>query len=153
MSKICSTLNTSSSSSSPSPRASTTGLRLFAHCSASCSFDFRRLGIAAAPAPEAALAWHGASQKSLRTKGQQLRRDDLSIYSSRDKIYDELYQIHQKLQSETAAQQEFAEELQKRERFLVEREELLFNHETALSKIKGVEEEILTRFQIMKEKT
>ncbi|XP_057597723.1 coiled-coil domain-containing protein 138 isoform X3 [Hippopotamus amphibius kiboko] len=66
-------------------------------------------------------------------------------------IYDELLQIHQKLQCETAAQQEFAEELQKRERFLVEREELLFRHESALSKIKGVKEEVLTRFQIMKE--
>ncbi|XP_030878117.1 coiled-coil domain-containing protein 138 [Leptonychotes weddellii] len=49
------------------------------------------------------------------------------------------------------AQQEFAEELQKRECFLVEREQLLFRHETALSKIKGVEEEVLTRFQIIKE--
>ncbi|XP_059544339.1 coiled-coil domain-containing protein 138 isoform X4 [Myotis daubentonii] len=68
-----------------------------------------------------------------------------------NQIYDELFQIHQKLQCETAAQQEFAEELQKREHFLVEREELLFRHETALSKIKGVEEEVLTRFQIMKE--
>ncbi|XP_042787767.1 coiled-coil domain-containing protein 138 isoform X6 [Panthera leo] len=68
-----------------------------------------------------------------------------------NQIYDELFQIHQKLQCETAAQQEFAEELQKRERFLVEREQLLFRHETALSKIKGVEEEVLTRFQIMKE--
>ncbi|XP_057352856.1 coiled-coil domain-containing protein 138 isoform X5 [Manis pentadactyla] len=52
---------------------------------------------------------------------------------------------------ETAAQQEFAEELQKREHFLVEREQLLFRHETALNKIKGVEEEVLTRFQILKE--
>ncbi|XP_039078122.1 coiled-coil domain-containing protein 138 isoform X2 [Hyaena hyaena] len=68
-----------------------------------------------------------------------------------NQIYDELFQIHQKLQYETAAQQEFAEELQKRERFLVEREQLLFRHETALSKIKGVEEEVLTRFQIIKE--
>ncbi|XP_032698289.1 coiled-coil domain-containing protein 138 isoform X1 [Lontra canadensis] len=68
-----------------------------------------------------------------------------------NQIYDELFQIHQKLQCETAAQQEFAEELQKREHFLVEREQLLFRHETALSKIKGVEEEVLTRFQIIKE--
>ncbi|KAB0395613.1 hypothetical protein E2I00_018837, partial [Balaenoptera physalus] len=52
---------------------------------------------------------------------------------------------------ETAAQQEFAEELQKRERFLAEREELLFRHESALNKIKGVREEVLTRFQILKE--
>ncbi|XP_053445031.1 coiled-coil domain-containing protein 138 isoform X2 [Nycticebus coucang] len=66
-------------------------------------------------------------------------------------IYDELFQIHLKLQCETAAQQEFAEELQKREQFLLEREQLLFRHENALSKIKGVEEEVLTRFQIIKE--
>lgn len=57
------------------------------------------------------------------------------------------------VQCETTAQQEFAEELQKREHFLVEREQLLFRHETALSKIKGVEEEVLTRFQIIKEVT
>uniref|UniRef100_A0A8D2DI46 Coiled-coil domain containing 138 n=1 Tax=Sciurus vulgaris TaxID=55149 RepID=A0A8D2DI46_SCIVU len=68
-----------------------------------------------------------------------------------NQIYDELFQIHLKLQCETAAQQNFAEELQKRERFLVEREQLLFRHENALSKIKGVEEEVLTRFQILKE--
>ncbi|XP_040831444.1 coiled-coil domain-containing protein 138 isoform X4 [Ochotona curzoniae] len=68
-----------------------------------------------------------------------------------NQIYDELFQIHLKLQCETTAQQKFAEELQKRERFLVEREQLLFKHETALSKIKGVEEEVLTRFQIIKE--
>ncbi|XP_069436500.1 coiled-coil domain-containing protein 138 isoform X3 [Ovis canadensis] len=66
-------------------------------------------------------------------------------------IYDELLQIHQKLQCETTAQQEFAEELQKRERFLVEREELLFRHEGALSEVKDVREEVLMRFQIMKE--
>ncbi|MBZ3874808.1 Coiled-coil domain-containing protein 138 [Sciurus carolinensis] len=68
-----------------------------------------------------------------------------------NQIYDELFQIHLKLQCETAAQQNFAEELQKRERFLIEREQLLFRHENALSKIKGVEEEVLTRFQILKE--
>ncbi|XP_055234321.1 coiled-coil domain-containing protein 138 isoform X14 [Gorilla gorilla gorilla] len=66
-------------------------------------------------------------------------------------IHDELFQIHLKLQCETAAQQKFAEELQKRERFLLEREQLLFRHENALSKIKGVEEEVLKRFQIIKE--
>ncbi|XP_049552126.1 coiled-coil domain-containing protein 138 isoform X9 [Orcinus orca] len=68
-----------------------------------------------------------------------------------NQIYDELLQIHQKLQCGTAAQQEFAEELQKRERFLAEREELLFRHESALNKIKGVKEEVLTRFQTLKE--
>ncbi|XP_045691180.1 coiled-coil domain-containing protein 138 isoform X8 [Phyllostomus hastatus] len=68
-----------------------------------------------------------------------------------NQIYDELFQIHQKLQCETSAQQKFAEELQKRERFLVEREQLLFRHETALSKMKGMEEEVLAKFQIIKE--
>lgn len=68
-----------------------------------------------------------------------------------NQIYDELLQIHQKLQCGTAAQQQFAEELQKRARFLAEREELLFRHESALNKIKGVKEEVLTRFQILKE--
>ncbi|XP_011373597.1 coiled-coil domain-containing protein 138 isoform X3 [Pteropus vampyrus] len=68
-----------------------------------------------------------------------------------NQIYDELFQIHQKLRCETAAQQEFAEELQRREHFLVEREQLLSRHEMALTKIKGVEEEVLTRFQIIKE--
>ncbi|XP_027244144.1 coiled-coil domain-containing protein 138 isoform X5 [Cricetulus griseus] len=68
-----------------------------------------------------------------------------------NQIYDELFHIHLKLQCETASQQKFAEELQQREWFLAEREQLLFRHETALSKIKGVEEEVLTRFQILKE--
>ncbi|XP_060225503.1 coiled-coil domain-containing protein 138 isoform X2 [Meriones unguiculatus] len=68
-----------------------------------------------------------------------------------NQIYDELFHIYMKLQSETSAQQKFAEELKKRERFLAEREQLLFKHETALSKIKGVEEEVLTRFRILKE--
>ncbi|XP_075419477.1 coiled-coil domain-containing protein 138 [Tenrec ecaudatus] len=68
-----------------------------------------------------------------------------------NQIYDELLQIHHKLQCETAAQQEFAEELKKREHFLAEREQLLLRHEIALSKIKGVEEEVRTRFQIIKE--
>nr|XP_045004446.1 coiled-coil domain-containing protein 138 isoform X6 [Jaculus jaculus] len=68
-----------------------------------------------------------------------------------NQIYDELFHIHLKLQCETTAQQKFAEELKKREHFLVEREKLLFRHENALSKIKGVEEEVLTKFQIIKE--
>ncbi|XP_013378209.1 PREDICTED: coiled-coil domain-containing protein 138 isoform X2 [Chinchilla lanigera] len=68
-----------------------------------------------------------------------------------NQIYEELFQIHLKLQCESAAQRNFAEELQRRERFLTEREQLLFRHEDALNKIKGVEEEVLTRFQIMKE--
>ncbi|XP_074839350.1 coiled-coil domain-containing protein 138 isoform X5 [Carettochelys insculpta] len=68
-----------------------------------------------------------------------------------DKIYDELYVIHQKLQQENSAQQEYALQLQKREHFLAERESLLFRHEAALTKIRGVEEEVHAKFQIMKE--
>ncbi|OBS68650.1 hypothetical protein A6R68_02812, partial [Neotoma lepida] len=88
---------------------------------------------------------HGISPKSKVPKKQNLLPHQIS------QIYDELFHIHLKLQCETASQQKFAEELQKREQFLAEREQLLFRHETALSKIKGVEEEVMTRFQILKE--
>ncbi|KAM6382278.1 coiled-coil domain-containing protein 138 isoform 2-T2 [Alca torda] len=66
-------------------------------------------------------------------------------------IYDELFVIHQKLQRESSAQQEYALELQKREHILTEREALLFRHEAALAKIRGVEEEVHTKFRIIKE--
>ncbi|NXK95723.1 CC138 protein, partial [Formicarius rufipectus] len=66
-------------------------------------------------------------------------------------IYDELFVIHQKLQREHSAQQEYALQLQKRERCLTEREALLFKHEAALAKIRGVEEEVHTKFGVMKE--
>uniref|UniRef100_A0A4X2KEH5 Coiled-coil domain containing 138 n=1 Tax=Vombatus ursinus TaxID=29139 RepID=A0A4X2KEH5_VOMUR len=68
-----------------------------------------------------------------------------------NQIYNELSLIHQKLQQETAGQQEFAAQLHKREHFLSQKEELLIQHEAALTKIKSVEEEIRTKFQIMKE--
>ncbi|XP_051009035.1 coiled-coil domain-containing protein 138 isoform X3 [Acomys russatus] len=88
---------------------------------------------------------HAIYPKPKVSKKQGLRPHEIN------QIYDELFHIHLKLQGETAAQQKFAEELQKREQFLAEREQLLFRHETALSKIKGVEEEVMTRFQILKE--
>ncbi|NWW42976.1 CC138 protein, partial [Pedionomus torquatus] len=66
-------------------------------------------------------------------------------------IYDELFVIHQKLQTESSAQREYALQLQKREHFLTEREALLFKHEAALAKIRGVEEEVRTKFGIIKE--
>ncbi|XP_069626278.1 coiled-coil domain-containing protein 138 isoform X1 [Haliaeetus albicilla] len=66
-------------------------------------------------------------------------------------IYDELFLIHQKLQKESSAQQEYALQLQKREHLLTEREALLFRHEAALAKIRGVEEEVHTKFGIIKE--
>ncbi|XP_036926427.1 coiled-coil domain-containing protein 138 isoform X7 [Sturnira hondurensis] len=88
---------------------------------------------------------HASSPTSKASNKQSLLPHQIN------QIYDELFQIHQKMQCETSAQQKFAEELQKREHFLVEREQLLFRHETALSKMKGIEEEVLTRFQIIKE--
>ncbi|NXA88875.1 CC138 protein, partial [Melanocharis versteri] len=66
-------------------------------------------------------------------------------------IYDELFVIHQKLQRESSAQQEYALQLQKRERCLTEQEVLIFNHEAALAKIRGVEEEVHTKIAVMKE--
>ncbi|XP_059577028.1 coiled-coil domain-containing protein 138 isoform X4 [Alligator mississippiensis] len=66
-------------------------------------------------------------------------------------IYEELFVIHQKLQQENSAQQEYALQLQKREQFLAEREALLFRHEAGLTKIRGVEEEVHAKFQMIKE--
>ncbi|KAM6446620.1 coiled-coil domain-containing protein 138 isoform 5-T5 [Liasis olivaceus] len=68
-----------------------------------------------------------------------------------NQIYHELSIIHQKLQQEKLSQQEYALKLEKRERFVAEREVQLCRHEVALTKIRGVEEEVHTKFQIMKE--
>ncbi|NWI35861.1 CC138 protein, partial [Picathartes gymnocephalus] len=68
-----------------------------------------------------------------------------------NQIFDELFVIHQKLQRESSAQQEYALQLQKRERCLTEQEVLLFKHEGALAKIRGVEEEIHTKIGVIKE--
>ncbi|NXH21303.1 CC138 protein, partial [Bucco capensis] len=68
-----------------------------------------------------------------------------------NQIYDELFVIHQKLQRESSAQQEYALQLQKQDHFLTEREALLFRHEAALAKIRNVEEEVHTKFAIIKE--
>ncbi|NWS18482.1 CC138 protein, partial [Pachyramphus minor] len=67
-------------------------------------------------------------------------------------IYDELFVIHQKLQRESSAQQEYAMQLQKREHCLTEREALLFKHEAALTNIRGVEKEVHTKFGAIKER-
>ncbi|NXS82618.1 CC138 protein, partial [Erpornis zantholeuca] len=66
-------------------------------------------------------------------------------------IYDELFAIHQKLQRESSAQQEYALQLQKREHRLTEQEALHFKHEAALAKIRGIEEEVHTKFGVIKE--
>lgn len=55
------------------------------------------------------------------------------------------------IQRETSAQQEYALQLQKRERCLTEQEALLFTHEAALAKIRGVEEEVHTKIADIKE--
>ncbi|XP_070607189.1 coiled-coil domain-containing protein 138 isoform X2 [Erythrolamprus reginae] len=68
-----------------------------------------------------------------------------------NQIYHELSMIHQKLQQEKLSQREYASKLQKRECFIAEREVQLCRHEAALIKIKSVEEEVHTKFQIMKE--
>ncbi|NWU91299.1 CC138 protein, partial [Upupa epops] len=68
-----------------------------------------------------------------------------------NQIYDELFVIHQKLQRESSTQREYALQLQKRENILREREALIFRHEAALAKIRGVEEEVHTKFGILQE--
>ncbi|XP_009996255.1 PREDICTED: coiled-coil domain-containing protein 138 [Chaetura pelagica] len=85
-----------------------------------------------------------------RTDAQACSGQDL-VSPHVSQIFEELFVIHRKLQRESSAQQEYALQLQKRERFLTEREALLFRHEAALAKIRGVEEEVHTKFGIIKE--
>ncbi|XP_053240275.1 coiled-coil domain-containing protein 138 isoform X3 [Podarcis raffonei] len=81
---------------------------------------------------------------------QELNGKNL-IPSHFNQIYRELSIIHQKLQQEKLAQEEYALKLERREHCLAERETLLCRHEAALTKIRSVEEEVHTKFQIMKE--
>ncbi|NWW41199.1 CC138 protein, partial [Panurus biarmicus] len=55
------------------------------------------------------------------------------------------------IQRESSAQQEYALQLQKRERCLTEQEALFFTQEAALAKIRGVEEEVHTKIAAIKE--
>ncbi|XP_038242747.1 coiled-coil domain-containing protein 138 isoform X4 [Dermochelys coriacea] len=93
----------------------------------------------------------GLVRKTASKPESQVLSGQRLIPSHINQIYDELYVIHQKLQQENSAQQEYALQLQKREHFLAEREALLFRHEAALTKIRGVEEEVCAKFQIIKE--
>ncbi|XP_074917470.1 coiled-coil domain-containing protein 138 isoform X1 [Chelonoidis abingdonii] len=93
----------------------------------------------------------GLVRKIVSKPETRILSDQRLIPSHINQIYDELYVIHQKLQQENSAQQEYALQLQKREHFLAEREALLFKHEAALTKIRGVEEEVHAKFQIIKE--
>ncbi|XP_043547717.1 coiled-coil domain-containing protein 138-like [Chiloscyllium plagiosum] len=66
-------------------------------------------------------------------------------------IYNELTFVRQHLQKESIALQEYRHQLQSHEQRLANRETLLFKHQDALTKLRGVEEEVLIKFQIMKE--
>ncbi|NP_001120388.1 coiled-coil domain-containing protein 138 [Xenopus tropicalis] len=66
-------------------------------------------------------------------------------------IYEELCGIYQKLQQERLSQQEYSLQLKKREKCLQQKEEMLFKHQTTLSKIKGFEEIVHAKLRIMKE--
>ncbi|XP_005516889.2 PREDICTED: coiled-coil domain-containing protein 138 isoform X1 [Pseudopodoces humilis] len=94
---------------------------------------------------------HGLLKKILRGTGAQACNRQGLIPPYISQIYDELFVIHQKLQRQSSAQQEYALQLQKRERCLTEQEALLFTHEAALAKIRGVEEEVHTKIAAIKE--
>ncbi|XP_038673806.1 coiled-coil domain-containing protein 138-like isoform X2 [Scyliorhinus canicula] len=66
-------------------------------------------------------------------------------------IYNELTCIRQHLQRESVALQEYRHQVQSHEHCLANREALLFKHQDALTKLRGVEEEVHAKFQIMKE--
>ena len=55
------------------------------------------------------------------------------------------------MQQEKLTQEEYALKLEKREHFLADREAQMCRHEAALTKIRGVEQEVHAKFQIMKE--
>ncbi|XP_071286830.1 coiled-coil domain-containing protein 138 [Agelaius tricolor] len=94
---------------------------------------------------------HGLLKKIVHGTGAQACNRQGLIPPHISQIYDELFVIHQKLQRESSAQQEYALQLQKRERCLTEQEALFFQHEAALAKIRGVEEEVHTKIAAIKE--
>ncbi|XP_077029478.1 coiled-coil domain-containing protein 138 isoform X2 [Agelaius phoeniceus] len=94
---------------------------------------------------------HGLLKKIVHGTGAQACNRQGLIPPHISQIYDELFLIHQKLQRESSAQQEYALQLQKRERCLTEQEALFFQHEAALAKIRGVEEEVHTKIAAIKE--
>ncbi|XP_068124397.1 coiled-coil domain-containing protein 138 isoform X2 [Hyperolius riggenbachi] len=78
------------------------------------------------------------------------KRSSVSTSEVRD-IYEELFDIDKELQKERASQHEYSLQLKKREQCLQEKENMLFKHQDALMKIKGVEEIMHQKFGIMKE--
>ncbi|KAM7065123.1 coiled-coil domain-containing protein 138 isoform 2-T2 [Acridotheres tristis] len=94
---------------------------------------------------------HDLLKRNVHGTGAQACNRQGLIPPQVSQIYDELFIIHQKLQRESSAQQEYALQLQKRERCLTEQEALFFQHEGALAKIRGVEEEVHTKIAAIKE--
>ncbi|XP_062371054.1 coiled-coil domain-containing protein 138 [Cinclus cinclus] len=94
---------------------------------------------------------HGLLKKIVHGTGAQACNRQGLIPPHISQIYDELFVIHQKLQRESSAQKEYALQLQKRECCLTEQEALFFQHEGALAKIRGVEEEVHTKIAAIKE--
>ncbi|XP_067889887.1 coiled-coil domain-containing protein 138-like isoform X2 [Heterodontus francisci] len=66
-------------------------------------------------------------------------------------IYNELACIRHHLQRESVALQDYRHQVQLHEQRLANRQALLFKHQDALTKLRGVEEEVHAKFQIMKE--
>ncbi|XP_078401683.1 coiled-coil domain-containing protein 138 [Cetorhinus maximus] len=66
-------------------------------------------------------------------------------------IYNELTCIRQHLQRESVVLQEYRHQVQSHEQRLANREALLLKNQDALTKLRGVEEEVHAKFQIMKQ--
>ncbi|XP_069492974.1 coiled-coil domain-containing protein 138 isoform X2 [Ambystoma mexicanum] len=92
-----------------------------------------------------------AMKKKARSPNTDVLREQDFLPSHVNQIYNELLVIHQKLQQESLAQQEFSLRLKKREECLCEKEALLSRHQAALTKIKGVEDEVHAKIRILKE--
>ncbi|XP_072119276.1 coiled-coil domain-containing protein 138-like isoform X2 [Mobula birostris] len=68
-----------------------------------------------------------------------------------EQIHNELTSIWQHLQKESTALQEYRFQVQAHEQHLAAREALLIKHQDAVTKLRGVEEEVHAKFEIMKE--
>ncbi|XP_072899676.1 coiled-coil domain-containing protein 138-like isoform X2 [Hemitrygon akajei] len=68
-----------------------------------------------------------------------------------EQIHNELTSIWQHLQKESIALQEYRLQVQSHEQHLAAREALLIKHQDAVTKLRGVEEEVHAKFEIMKE--
>ncbi|KAM9320028.1 coiled-coil domain-containing protein 138 [Gastrophryne carolinensis] len=94
---------------------------------------------------------HLANKLNLRKPQNCLTKMPGVLSSEVRNIYEELSKIYQQLQKERLSQHAYSLQLKKRELCLQEREDMLFKHQAALCKIKGVEEIVHEKFWIMKE--